>query len=360
MKSALVICDQNTNDSVKHMISSKSFIETMVSRFPKLGSGLRVIAAALLVAAPSFAQARNDASVQPNLPAPSTLPAQRIGANDLLNITVYGLPNMSRPVRVTTDGNINLPMIETPIHAQDFLPQELEPIIAKAFKNSDILVDPIVTVTVTEYQSRPITVSGAVKKPLTFQAVGRVTLLDAIARAEGLSVDAGSEVIVTKPALLVPAGTAPSPGWTQQIPVKDLIAGAKPELNLLLVGGEDVRVPEIGKVFVLGNVHKPGAVRVENTADTSVLKVLAMSEGLAPYSSKVAYIYRAGDAGGAKSEIPVEIQKIIDRKQADVQLLANDIFYVPDDKHRRMTVNTIDRIVSFGAGTASGVLIWRH
>ena len=47
-------------------------------------------------------------------------------------------------------------------------------------------MDPLVKVTVVEYHSRPIAVMGAVHKPVTFQSVGMVTLLDALARAEGL------------------------------------------------------------------------------------------------------------------------------------------------------------------------------
>ena len=57
-------------------------------------------------------------------------------------------------------------------------------------------MDPFVNVTVAEYNSRPISVMGAVRKPITFQAVGQVTLLDALARAEGLAQDAGTEILI--------------------------------------------------------------------------------------------------------------------------------------------------------------------
>ena len=49
------------------------------------------------------------------------------------------------------------------------------------------MVDPVVKVTIVEYYSRPISVAGAVRKPVTFQATGNVTLLEALSRAEGLS-----------------------------------------------------------------------------------------------------------------------------------------------------------------------------
>ena len=59
-------------------------------------------------------------------------------------------------------------------------------------------MDPVVKVTVVEYHSRPIAVMGAVKLPLTFQAVGVVTLLDALAKAGGLNDLAGTEILVTR------------------------------------------------------------------------------------------------------------------------------------------------------------------
>lgn len=285
----------------------------------------------------------------------ANLPAQPLGPGDLLNVVVYGVPNMSRPIRVSSEGDIRLPMISQPIKVKGLLPRDLEPIIADAFRTQEILVDPSVTVTVIEYQSLPITVSGAVKKPLTFQAYGKVTLLDAIARADGLSPEAGSEILVTRRAKDEPN----TPAFSQRIPVKELLGGSSPDLNLTLTGGEEIRVPEAGKVFVLGNVRKPGEFRVEDPTDTSVLKVLALSEGVTPFASKVAYIYRREGSGSNKDEIPIELQKIMERKKPDVTLQANDILYIPDDKHRRLTMNMLDRIATFGAGTASGVLIWR-
>jgi polysaccharide export outer membrane protein len=287
----------------------------------------------------------------------ANLPSQPLGPGDLINVVVYGIPNMSRPIRVGKDGNISLPMLDVPIKAEGLIPDKLESTIADAFKAADILVDPVITVTVIEYQSFPVTVSGAVKKPLTFQAVGPVRLLDAIARADGLSPDAGSEILITSAASNGSSGS--STDAEQRINVRELLSGSSPSLNVLLHGGDQIRIPEAGKVFVVGNVHKPGAYRVENPADTSLLKMLALSEGLTAYATKTAYVYRREGSGSNKTEIAVPLQKIMERKESDFPLRADDILYVPDDKHKRLTANVLDRIVSFGAGTASGVLIWK-
>ena len=227
----------------------------------------------------------------------------------------------------------------------------------KRLQAEEILVDPVVTITIVEYHSRPISVVGAVHKPLTFQADGPVTLIDAITRAEGLNTEAGPEILISRTR---PDKDGSRSMVVEHISVKGLIDDANPDLNPRLFGGEQVRVPEIGKVFVVGNVHKPGAFAMQDSSATTVLKALALSEGLLPFADKMAFIYRQTAGSTTKTEIPIELTKIMDRKTPDVHLEANDILYIPDNKGRRMTVTALERLAGFGSSTASGLLIWRH
>jgi polysaccharide export outer membrane protein len=288
---------------------------------------------------------QNTAFAAPNLPA------QKIGADDLVGISVYDSPELTRTVRVSAEGQIRLPMLKRAIPAAGLLPRELESAIAGALRAEQILVDPVVTVTIAEYRSRPISVAGAVWRPLTFQASGSLTLLDALTRAEGLAPEAGPEILVTRAA-------AGGKTITEHISVKALFEGDKPELNPRLAGGEDIRVPDASRVYVAGSIKNPGAFTIKDGSDTTVLKVLALAGGLVPFASKQAYIYRRKAGAAEKEEIPVGLSRIMGRKAPDVILRADDIFYVPDDKGRRLTVTALDKIVGFGAATASGLLIW--
>ena len=284
----------------------------------------------------------------------ANLPAQRIGANDLIVVSVYDQPEFTRSVRVSADGFIRLPMLERRIEAEGLLPAELETSIVEALRAEDILADPLVTVTIAEYHSRPISVIGSVKSPITFQAAGPVTLLEAITRAGGLSPDAGLDILVTRSQ---PGEQGKPTALTQRIPVKGLIDAAAPELNIQLHGGEEIRVPEIGKIFVVGNVKKPGVFSIQDASETTVLQMLALAEGLTPYAGKQAFLYRR-EAAGSKNEIPIELRKILERKAPDVTLLANDILYIPDNRGRRASMAVLEKVVSFAAGTMSGVLIY--
>jgi protein involved in polysaccharide export with SLBB domain len=104
-------------------------------------------------------------------------------------------------------------------------------------------IDPSVTTTVAENNSRSIRVVGAVKKPLTFRISAPMTLLEAIALAGGFTPAAGSEILIGRPQ--PPPGGQPAM-LKQHVPVQALIDGTNPEASLWLSGGEEVRVPEAG------------------------------------------------------------------------------------------------------------------
>ncbi len=286
----------------------------------------------------------------------TVLPSQKIGPGDLISISVADLPEMSKSFRVSSDGLLTLPLLQEKIRAAGKEPDEIEGEVAEALVRDEILVRPVVSASVVEYRSVPVSVLGAVKKPVTFQAVGYTTLLDALTRAEGLGPEAGSEILVTRPR--VAGAVASDTAAVQHIPVKGLIDEADPTLNVRLYGGEEVRVPPAGKVYVLGNVKKSGSFPITDNNDSTVMKVIALSEGLLPYTSKEAYIYRKAAGKTDREEITVDLNEIMRRKSPDVRLEANDILYIPDNHARKMTAQTLERIVGFGSSTASGLLVF--
>ena len=127
-------------------------------------------------------------------------------------------------------------------------------------------------------------------------------------------------------------------------------------MNVKLTGGEEIRVPEAGKIFVVGNVKKPGAFPLQEDAESTILKALALAEGLLPYAAKQAYIYRREAGPGAKNEIPIEIGKIMDRKSPDLPLKANDILYIPDAKGTRAMWSALEKVLLFGSGATSALI----
>lgn len=283
----------------------------------------------------------------------ASLPAQKIGIGDVLSVMVYDQKDFSRTVRVDTDGSIQLPLLPKKITAIDLMPNQLEAAIAEVLRQEDFLLHPIVSVSMIEYNSRPVTVTGSVRAPLSFQAIGNVTLLDAINRAGGLAPEAGSEILVVR-------RREGSPPEIRRILAKALIDEGDPDANVQLQGAEEVRVPERGRVYVLGAVRSPGAYPIQEGTDTTVLKALAMSGGLSAMPPVLGYVVRRDDATGGKLEIPVQMKAIIDRKSADVPLLATDILYVPENKAKTplLTGQTLVG-AAVSISTALAILLFR-
>ncbi len=101
----------------------------------------------------------------------------------------------------------------------------------------------------------------------------------------------------------------------------------------MLHGGEEVLVPEARKIYVVGNVKKPGAYPIRDDEETTILQLLALSEGWPLLGQGGLCVPQV--PGGTKTEVPIELAKIMKRKSPDVPLQANDILYIPDNKGQR-------------------------
>ena len=147
----------------------------------------------LLAACASGGGQRPAGNVVAALPAPDSTSANgaysgasdyRIGAQDLLNISVFGVEELNKDVRVNSNGQVSLPLVGTVMAGGRTIP-ELESDLAKKYA-AGYLQNPQVTVFVKEFTSQRITLEGAVAKPGIYPLTGRTTLLQAIALGGGV------------------------------------------------------------------------------------------------------------------------------------------------------------------------------
>lgn len=163
----------------------------MFRNWLRLASAL--LLACLLTACASGGGARGSVATTTTLSAPDSTSASgayqgasdyRIGAQDLLQISVFGVKELDKDVRVNSNGQISLPLVGSVMAGGRTIP-ELEAELAKKYAEG-YLQKPQVTVFVKEFTSQRITVEGAVKKPGIFPITGKTSLLQAIALAEGV------------------------------------------------------------------------------------------------------------------------------------------------------------------------------
>jgi len=293
----------------------------------------------------------------------------RIGAHDLLEINVFEAPDLNRSLRVSAGGEISMPLLGA-IQSTGLTARELEGVIE--IKLRQYMKNPHVGVFVTTVESHPVSVVGAVKKPGVFQIRGTKTVLEMLSMAEGLADDAGDQVLVmrgaglqfgsdslrdttsTNPDSAPPAN--PPGNETIKINLKDLLESGDQRYNVPVYPGDIVKVTRGGIVYVIGDVKKPGGFVLRSDQNMSVLKAIALAEGLNSTSAKSrTKIIRTDEHSGKRTEFPIDLGKVLAGKAPDTPLKPADIVFVPNSSGKTVLYKGTEAAVA----TASGVAIWR-
>jgi polysaccharide biosynthesis/export protein len=205
-------------------------------------------------------------------PGPAAAPIEyQVGPGDLLAVTVFGVPELAQTPRVSNSGKIRIARVGV-FDVYKMTAKEIEGLIAKALASKGLVNDPWVQVQVTQFRSSTVYVLGEVQQPGQYAITSRMSVLDLISMAEGLTPYADPIAFLYrlpehsgKPpaAEAVPSG-AERPGFTRDniIPV-DIVAltqGKKPELNLELRGGDILytRRTTPKYYYVVGEISRPG------------------------------------------------------------------------------------------------------
>jgi polysaccharide biosynthesis/export protein len=305
------------------------------------------LAATLIATPPEDPRGTAPTALSGDSSAAISMSYEPVNTGDLLYIYVADYADITRSYRVSQNGTISIPVFKEPLPVTGLMPTEVEKAVAQGLLDAKLLVKPVVSVGVPEYRSRPVQISGAVKHPVTVQALGEMRLLDALAKADGLDSDAGAEILVLRP------GAITSETSKLHIPVPALLAGLDPALNVTLHGGEQILVPRAGKLYIVGNVRNPGVFPFTEADGLSVLKALGLCQGALPFSHADAILYRLIPGSSLRTEITVHLNDILNHRAADVPLQPNDVFYVAEYSGKRLAAKTLDRITGIGASAAT-------
>ena len=204
----------------------------------------------------------------------------KIGAGDVLKITVWGHEDLTRAAVVAADGKMPFPLIgDVPVASLN--PTQLEVRLRELL--GVYIVDPQVSVVVQEYRSQKVFVLGEAEKPGTYALTGRSTLLDVLSQAGGPSKTAGRQVIVVRfPQSEGPVAPGAAGSKTLRANLKTLLDGDASE-NLVLESGDTIYIPKMTSFFVLGEVKRPGAFSLEK--DTSALEAITLAGGFTERAS---------------------------------------------------------------------------
>jgi polysaccharide biosynthesis/export protein len=278
----------------------------------------------------------------------------RIGPNDLVDVTVFEIPELTTSTRVTASGLISLQYIGV-IEVMGKTTREVELLVEKALITKHVKA-PHVNVFVREYASQPVSVLGAVKVPGIYQLKGQKYLMDMLASAQGLSETAGKTIQIirrtTKPGLSQGESGVEVTSETIIINVEDLMQNGNAQLNIAIQANDVINVLNAGSIFVVGELLRPGEFPLRYGKDVTTTQAVALGGGTTKDAKKKAAIIFRPHADGTKEEIPIDLAKIFERSASDVKLMPNDVLFVPSNKIKSGLTRALDSVVAIAIGRA--------
>ena len=263
--------------------------------------------------------------------------AYLLGPGDVLDVRVFGQPELSSTVQVDSDGNLSaLPFLETPIKAKCRSDKDLQKDIAAAY--AKFINNPQVSVRISERNSRqPATVFGAVRQPTRVEMKRRVRLNELMAVSGGFTERASGtiQILHTEPLMCPEPGeealAGPIDGTRiplQIIKISELRAG-RAEANPVIRPGDYVLVTEAEPVYFTGAVTSPGGIYLRDQLMLS--RAIAMVGG-ARKEAKLddVKIYRQIPGSANQEVIRVDVNAIKKNQKPDFLLQPYDVIEVSE------------------------------
>jgi len=239
----------------------------------------------------------------------------QLGVGDLVEMTVYGVPELAAKTRVSTNGDIYCPLIGY-THVAGLTVEQAQNLIETRL--GEFVKNPHVSLFVTEYVSEGASVLGAVVRPGVYPVLGQQHLFDLISAAGGLNEKAGRSLTVTHRS---------DPDKTITI---DLTRNLKdnPDTNIQVYPGDTIIVRKADIIYVVGDVAKPSGLLMEG-GKLTVLQAIALAGGTNRTAKMNSTKILHQGSGGEMTETPVELKKILQAKAPDLALQPDDILVVP-------------------------------
>jgi len=263
----------------------------------------------------------------------------KLGQGDLIEVSVYNVPELSTKARVSTSGDIYLPLIDY-VHVEGLTQEEAQTLIEKRLADGGFVRNPHATIFVDEAGSQGVTLLGEVGKPGIYPDVSDHKLYEVISQAGGFTPSASRKIAIIR--------------RNQPQPIRiDLPRNLADDLsaNVDVLPGDTITVPRAPVIYVVGDVGRPSGLLVDNGTLT-VLQALALAGGT-NHTAKMggARIIRKTPAG--MTETRIQLKKMLEAKAPDVTLQADDILFVPVSGARIAAEKTVE--AAFAMATAVSI-----
>jgi polysaccharide export outer membrane protein len=279
--------------------------------------------AASLEQAKGTVSRRGGASVATGIAAvPEGFEKMTLVPGDLLQMDVYGVPEMSANLRVDSSGDVAIPLAGD-VHVGGGTLPEAKKAITKELVDKDILNSPQVTLDILQYSAHSINVMGEVQSPGRIQLLAPRDLADVLSLAGGEGPAAGSDIEIDSE-----GGDSPTASrHVQYVP-----GSTTTTLHSIKVKpGDTVMVHRAGIVYVLGAVNRPGGFLMVDRASMTLTQAISLAYGTSPIASlsKTVILRKQGDQ---EVVIDISLHKMEQGKNSEIVLQDHDIVFVQTSK----------------------------
>jgi polysaccharide biosynthesis/export protein len=240
----------------------------------------------------------------------------KFGPGDLLEVSVYNVPELATKARVSNSGEIYLPLIDY-VHVGGLTQEEAQAVIEKRLEDGGFVRSPHVTIFVDEAESQGVTLLGEVAKPGIYPDTADHKLYEVISEAGGFTPVASRKLAIIRK------------GKPDPIHV-DLPRNLADDLseNVDVLPGDTVTIPRAPVVYVVGDVQRPSGLVIDNGTMT-VLQALALAGGTNHTAKMGGVRIIRKTPSGSMTESKVPLKKILEAKASDITLQPDDILFVP-------------------------------
>jgi polysaccharide export outer membrane protein len=270
--------------------------------------------------------------------------------DDLIAVHLYGSTDYSPAARVSLDGTIQLPLIGT-VKVEGLTLHQAQDLIAQKLIDAGMYREPQVSIQIVESPNQTATVVGELHGVVAIIGERRLyDVLSAVGQGGGFSSTA-TTVVVGGGGLPTTAShviTINRPGVAEPI-VVDL--GTDPaksaEANIPIFPRDTIVVPRVGVVYLLGAFKVQGAIPLTQNSPMTLMKVAALTGG-AGFEGQKSDLRIIRSVGTSRQVVRVDLQKVIEGKEPDPVLEAEDIVFLPTNSMKAA-------IKSGGLGTLLGI-----
>ncbi len=238
----------------------------------------------------------------------------RLGAGDVIRVSVFQNPDLTLETRLTEAGVVSYPLLGS-LRLGGLSVTAAEKLIADGLRNGNFVKSPQVTVVVMQVRGNQVSVLGQVNRPGRYPLeLADTRLTDVLSMAGGTAPNGADLVVVS--------GTRNSQPFRLEVDLPAVFAPGGRDKDIVLLNGDVVWVDRQPLVYIYGEVQRPGPMRLER--DFTLMQALATGGGLTARGTEKGIRVHRKTSGGTVQAVEARMDDKL--RDGDVVFVRESLF----------------------------------